>query len=132
MDETSINVRKIRDEFERRALEEILHVTLNAKEVPRLPGTSNISFFGIEGESLLIKLDMAGVEVSTGSACSSGAVEPSHVLLAMDVEPRLAQSSLRFSFGWNNRPEDVDEIMKVLPEIVEELRDITIYDYPTS
>ena len=73
-----------------------------------------------------MKLDMAGIEVSTGSACASGSVEPSHVLLAMGVDSDLTKGAIRISFGWNNTIDDVEEIMKFIPKFVEELRAITL------
>jgi cysteine desulfurase len=83
-----------------------------------------MSFSGVDGEALLMNLDMMGVAVSTGSACSSGATEPSHVLLAMGLEPLLAQASLRISFGRDNTEEQVDRVLDILPDIVNRLRDV--------
>jgi cysteine desulfurase len=79
----------------------------------------------IEGESLLLNLDLEGIAVSSGSACTSGSLDPSHVLLAMGIPPEIAQSSIRFSLGWNNTEEDVDYVIEVLPKIVQRLRDIS-------
>ncbi len=89
-----------------------------------LPNILNMSFSGVDGEALLMNLDMMGVAVSTGSACSSGATEPSHVLLAMGLEPLLAQASLRISFGRDNTEEQVDRVLDILPDIVNRLRDV--------
>ena len=91
----------------------------------RLPGTSNISFPGVDGEALLISMDLEGIAVSTGSACTSGEVAPSHVLVAMGIDPRVATSSLRFSMGWGTTDEGVDHILNVLPGIVERLRRVS-------
>jgi cysteine desulfurase len=87
-----------------------------------LPNILNMSFSGVDGEALLLNLDLMGIAVSTGSACSSGATEPSHVLLAMGIEPLLAQASLRFSFGRENTEEEIDRVIEVLPDIVKRLR----------
>ena len=126
MAEEEKRIKNIRDTFEQRLSVKIPDVIVHGRDSQRLPGTTNVSFSGIEGEALLMKLDMVGIEVSTGSACASGSVEPSHVLLAMGVKPDLAKGSLRISFGWNNTINDVDEIMKVLPKFVEEFRAISL------
>ena len=89
-----------------------------------LPSILNMSFAGVDGEAMLLNLDLMGVAVSTGSACSSGATEPSHVLLAMGIEPLLAQASLRFSFGRENTEEQIDRVLEVLPDIVLRLREL--------
>jgi len=88
----------------------------------RLPGTLNISFKGVEAEAVILSLDLEGVAVASGSACTSGSAEPSHVLKAMGVPPELARSAVRFSFGRFNTPKDVDYVLKVLPPIIERLR----------
>jgi cysteine desulfurase len=98
---------------------------VNGAPEPRVPNTTNISFDRIEAESLLIALDLEGIAVSTGSACSSGTLEPSHVLKAMGLGPSRAQSSLRFSLGAVNTHEDVDRVLEVLPGAVEKLRRLT-------
>ena len=90
-----------------------------------MPNTSNISFDRVEAESLLIGLDLAGIAVSTGSACSSGTLEPSHVLKAMGFPPHRTQNSIRFSLGAANTEADVDRTIAVLPGIVEKLRNLT-------
>jgi len=87
-----------------------------------LPHLSNISFRFIEGEGLLISLDLQGVAVSTGSACSSGTLEPSPVIQALGRNDELARGAIRFSFGKDNSPEDVDYVLKVLERVVEKLR----------
>jgi cysteine desulfurase len=115
-------VREVRDALERRIMGEIEHVFRNGHPTERLPVTSNLSFASVEGESLILSLDMKGVGVASGSACTSGSLEPSHVLTAMGVPPELAQSSLRFSLGRDNTLDDVDYVMEVLPGIVERLR----------
>jgi cysteine desulfurase len=90
-----------------------------------VPNTTNISFDRIEAESLLIALDLEGVAVSTGSACSSGTLEPSHVLKAMGFPPHRTQNSIRFSLGAANTEVDVDRVVGILPGIVEKLRSLT-------
>ena len=87
-----------------------------------LPNTLNVSFKFVEGESIILNLDMQGIAVSSGSACTSGSLEPSHVLKAMGVDPATAQGSIRFSLGRNNTEDDIDHVLKVLPEIVSRLR----------
>jgi cysteine desulfurase len=87
-----------------------------------VPTLSNVSFAGIEGEGLLINLDMQGIAVSTGSACSSGSVEPSPVIKALGQADDLARGAVRFSFGRFNTPEDVEHVLNVLPDAVETLR----------
>ena len=95
------------------------------RKADRLPGTSNISFPEVDGEALLISMDMEGIAVSTGSACTSGEVAPSHVLVAMGVDPRIATSSLRFSMGWGTTDKGVDHILEVLPGIVHSVRGVS-------
>src|SRR5229473_6071546 len=92
---------------------------------PRVPNTTNIYFDGIEGEALVIALDLKGLAVSTGAACSSGAVEPSHVLTAMGLSPDRARSSLRFSLGKQNTAADVDFALSLLPQTVQRLRELS-------
>lgn len=100
----------------------IERIFLNGHPERRLPNTLNVSFKFIEGESIILNLDMKGIAVSSGSACTSGSLEPSHVLKAMGVDAALAQGSIRFSFGKDNTEGDVDYLIEVLPEIVERLR----------
>ncbi len=90
-----------------------------------MPNTTNISFDRVEAESLLIALDLEGVAVSTGSACSSGTLEPSHVLRAMGFPAHRAQNSLRFSLGMFSTDAEVDQVVAILPSIVEKLRSLT-------
>jgi cysteine desulfurase len=90
-----------------------------------VPNTTNISFDRVEAESLLIALDLEGIAVSTGSACSSGTLEPSHVLKAMGFSPHRAQNSIRFSLGAANTDADVDRVIAVLPGVVDKLRSLT-------
>ena len=103
----------------------IPHTRLNGDPVKRLPGNVNISFEGIEGESLLLMLDMQGICASSGSACTSGSLDPSHVLLAIGLPHEVAHGSLRLSLSDMNTEEDVDYILQVLPPIVERLRSMS-------
>lgn len=106
-------------------LERIDHVRLNGHPLLRVPNTLNLSFEFVESESLLLALDMKGVAVSSGSACSSGSSEPSHVLLAMGIPGPLCQSALRFSLGRDNTEADVDYVLDILPGIVARLREMS-------
>ncbi|MBI4551616.1 MAG: cysteine desulfurase NifS [Candidatus Latescibacteria bacterium] len=113
---------QLRDLLQRRLLDEIDDIRVNGHPTRRLPGTLNVSFTAAEGESLILSLDLKGIAVSSGSACTSGSLEPSHVLLALGLDPQLAQTSVRFSFGRDNTREDVEDVMEHLPEIVARLR----------
>ena len=115
---------ELRDGFERQVFERIDGANLNGDPERRLPNISNISFAGIEGEGLLINLDMQGIAVSTGSACSSGSLEPSPVIRALGREDAMARGAIRFSFGRLNTHEDVERVLEVLPESIESLRSL--------
>jgi cysteine desulfurase len=115
-------LRNLRDEFEQRITAKIPDIIFNGDREKRITGISNISFRFIEGEGLLINLDLQGVAVSTGSACSSGSLEPSPVIRALGRNDELARGAIRFSFGKDNTIEDVDRLMEVLPKAVESLR----------
>jgi len=122
---------ELRDSLERRLLSAIPHCGLNGDPARRTPNTTNLHFDFIEGEPLVIALDLKGVAVSTGAACSSGAVEPSHVLTAIGLPPERARSSLRFSLGRASTPADVDYVCEVLPAVVEHLRSLSpLYTKP--
>ena len=95
---------------------------LNGHPVQRLPNNANFSFAGIEGEPILLGLDMAGIAASSGSACSSGSLEPSHVLLALGQSAEVARGSLRLTLGKDNTDAEVDYLLEVLPDLVERLR----------
>src|SRR5690606_8851978 len=97
-------------------------VSINGAGAPRVPNTTNVCFEGIEGESMVIALDLRGFCVSSGSACSSGAVEPSHVLLALGLPKQSAKSSVRFSLGHGNTPEQVDELIGAVASSAAHLR----------
>lgn len=115
-------LRGLRDELERRVLAIIPDAVINGWQGERAPHVSNISIPGTDSEALLMHLDLAGVACSAGSACSTGAVEPSHVLTAMGVPPELGVAALRFSCGKDSTMEDVDALAAVLPRIVEKVR----------
>jgi cysteine desulfurase len=119
------SVAPLRDKLERAILDRIRAATVNGGGAERLPNTTNIRFDGIEGEAMVIALDLRGYAVSSGSACSSGAVEPSHVLLAMGLSPAAARSSVRFSLGPSNTPEEVDGLIDAVTSAVTHLRRIS-------
>ena len=106
-------------------LSKIPHSTVNGDRVHRLPGNVNMCFEGIEGESLLLLLDMNGIEASSGSACTSGSLDPSHVLLAIGLPHEVAHGSLRLSLSEENTPEQIEYIIKKVPEVVEYLRNMS-------
>src|ERR1700692_4853860 len=114
----------MRDRLERELLQ-IEATGLNSEDAPRVPNTTNIYFDGIEGEALVIALDLKGLGVSTGAACSSGAIEPSHVLTAMGLSRDRAKASIRFSLGKQNVVEDVDFALELIPDTVSRLRDLS-------
>jgi cysteine desulfurase len=118
-------VAALRDRLEAGILASVPGTAVNGAPQPRVPNTSNVSFDRVEAESLLIALDLEGVAVSTGSACSSGTLEPSHVLRAMGFPPHRTQNSLRFSLGMFSTQEEVDRVVDVLPRLVEKLRGLT-------
>ena len=122
LDEHVEHLRRLRDQFEAGVSQTIEHVVFNGHRERRLPHLSNISFRYIEGEGLLINLDMQGIAVSTGSACSSGSLEPSPVIRALGHNDELARGSVRFSFGKDNSEEDVAYVLEALPRAVENLR----------
>jgi cysteine desulfurase len=120
--EEALHSAKLRDRLEAGILGRVPHSTRNGNPAQRLPNTSNISFEFIEGEGILLSLDMEGVAASSGSACTSGSLDPSHVLLAMGLDHEHAHGSVRFSLGRGNTESDVDHVLAVLPGIVERLR----------
>jgi cysteine desulfurase len=119
-----LKIAAARDHLERELLE-IEATGLNSEGAPRVPNTTNIYFDGIEGEALVIALDLKGLAVSTGAACSSGAIEPSHVLTAMGLRPDRAKASIRFSLGKQNTAEDIDFALELVPETASWLREIS-------
>jgi cysteine desulfurase len=116
------HLKTLRDKFEQSIGEKITDIEFNGNRENRLPHISNISFRSIEGEGLLINLDLQGVAVSTGSACSSGSLEPSPVIRALGRNDELARGAIRFSFGKDNSSEDVECVLDILPKAVENLR----------
>jgi len=119
------NVMELRDELERRLLAVIPDAVINPAHGQRAPHVSNVSIPGTDSEALLMHLDLAGIACSSGSACSTGAVEPSHVLTAMGVSRDLGVAALRFSFGKDNTAEDVETVIGALPKIVEKVRQLS-------
>ncbi len=115
----------LRDKLTKGIEENISDIRINGHRTKRLPGNVNISFRYIEGESLLLSLDMKGVAASSGSACTSGSLDPSHVLLAIGLSHEIAHGSLRMTLGRDNTEEDIDYVLKVLPEIVTRLRSMS-------
>lgn len=122
LDGRMAHLASLRDHFEAELARRVPDVRFHCQASPRLPNTSHVAFPGAEGESLLIRLDLAGFAVSTGSACSSGTVEPSKTLLAIGLSVEEALSSLRISFGITNTPEEVDAFLAALEREVAELR----------
>ena len=116
---------ELRDRLERRICSTVPRVRINGALPRRVPNTSSISFESVDGESIVLGLDLRGVCVSTGSACSTGDPEPSHVLLAMGLSPREAQGSIRFSLGKDTREEDIEATVNALVETIERLRAIS-------
>ncbi|ERM92901.1 cysteine desulfurase [Caldanaerobacter subterraneus subsp. yonseiensis KB-1] len=115
----------LRDKLINGILEKIPYARLNGHPTKRLPGNVNVSFEFIDGESLILNLDMAGICASSGSACTSGSLEPSHVLLAIGRSRELARGSLRLTIGKDNTEEDIDKVLEVLPRIIKRLRSIS-------
>jgi cysteine desulfurase len=125
MPERNEHTRRLRDRFEKQIAGSVGEIVFNGSREQRLPHLSNISFRFIEGEGLLIHLDMQGVAVSSGSACSSGTLEPSPVIQALGRDDELARGSIRFSFGKDNTEADVDYVLEVLTRAVESLRKLS-------
>lgn len=125
MEERTDKERKLRDYFIGRILEEIPYVRLNGDAVKRLPNNVNVSFRFIEGESLLIMLDMKGIAASSGSACTSGSLDPSHVLLAIGLPHEIAHGSLRMTLGEETTKEELDYTLEQIKEIVSRLRELS-------
>ena len=125
MTEEAERLGRLRDRLEEGILKGVPGTAVNGARQPRVANTTNISFERVEAESLLIALDLAGFAVSTGSACSSGTLEPSHVLKAMGFPPHRTQNSIRFSLGTANTDAQIDRLVAALPGIVEKLRSLT-------
>jgi cysteine desulfurase len=122
VEQYGVKISVLRDKLRQGLTEKIPNIKINGHPKDILPNTLNISFPGAEGESILLSMDMQGIEASTGSACASGSLEPSHVLLATGVGPELAHGSIRFSLGWGITESDIDYIIEVLPPIIARLR----------
>jgi len=112
----------LRDRLRKGLLEKIPNIKINGHPTDVLPNTLNVSFPGAEGESILLSMDMQGIEASTGSACASGSLEPSHVLMATGLGPELAHGSIRFSLGWGITEKDIDYIIETVPPVIARLR----------
>ncbi len=125
-------IRALRDELAQRILEEIPGSSLNTDLNNSLPNILNTSFEAAEGESIQLYLDAEGIVVSTGSACASGDIKPSHVLMAKTGDAEVAHSSIRFSFGLDNTEEDIDKVMAVLPGIIDRLQKICTIERKTK
>ncbi|HAX62307.1 MAG TPA: cysteine desulfurase NifS [Elusimicrobia bacterium] len=125
MDKESKRILALRQKLEKGILEKIKYTQINGHPEKRIYNTSNISFNYIEGEGILMSLDLEGFAASTGSACTSGTLEPSHVLSAMGVPPEKAQGSVRFSLGHYTTEKDIDKLLEILPKIVERLRSMS-------
>jgi cysteine desulfurase len=123
----------LRDRLERTILGEVEGTAVNGQGAPRVANTTSISFECIEGEALVIALDLKGLAVSTGAACSSGAIEPSHVLTAMGLRPEQTRGSLRFSLGKQTTPEDIEFALSLIPSTVARLRELSpVYNKEAS
>jgi cysteine desulfurase len=125
LSEDASHISSLRDELERGLLSRIPQSRANAAAAPRTPNTTNITFPGIEGEALIIALDLKGLACSTGAACSSGAVEPSHVLTAIGLPPEEARASIRFSLGRHSTEADIAFALEVVPAAVAQLRELS-------
>lgn len=117
-------LKQLRDDLQQKITHSIEGVVVNAESSKRIPNTLSLCIDGVNGESLLMNLDMAGISISTGAACSAGSPEPSPVLLAMGLTHAEAQSSLRISLGWGNTQNEVDHFVKVLIDVVQRLRNV--------
>lgn len=125
MKDEAERIRNLRDMLHKGLIDRLDRLYLNGHPTNRLPGTLNLSFEGVEGESLLINFDLKGICASTASACTAGSTEPSHVLIAMKVNPQLAQGSVRFSLGAFNTEEEINYCLEEIPKIVKRLRKIS-------
>ncbi len=123
--EEAERVARLRDQLEAGILDRVPLATVTGDRARRLPTTTNIRFDYIEGEAFVIAMDLRGIACSTGAACSSGAVEPSHVLTAVGLTPAQARASIRFSLGRFNTADDVEEALRIIPAVVEQLRAIS-------
>lgn len=125
-------IRALRNELKWRILSEVPHSSVNSPEDGCLYNILNMSFMAAEGESIQLQLDAAGIEISTGSACAAGDIQPSHVIMAARNDAEIAHSSIRFSFGLNSTMQDVNDLMKVLPDIVTKLQGMSTIEIGQS
>jgi len=125
MREENERIRGLRDRLERGLLERVPHSWVNGGRAPRVPNTSNMTFPFIEGEAMVIALDLKGIACSTGAACSSGAVEPSHVLVALGLAPEDARATLRLSLGHQTTEDEIEFAFKTIPPVIERLRQLS-------
>ena len=124
----SARLMALRNRLKAGIIASIPDIKINGNQEHTLPNTLDVSFIGAEGESILLYLDLEGIAVSTGSACSTGSLEPSHVLMATGVDAELAHGSIRFSLGMYNTEEDIDYVLEKLPPIIERIRKMsTVY-----
>lgn len=121
----NLKIKKLRDEVTRELLKKIPGAIFNGDLEKRIPSNANFCFKNVEGESILLMLDMEGIAISTGSACSSGSLKPSHVLLAMGVPQEVSHGSVRITLGKENTKEDIQKLIKTLPPIIKKLRNIS-------
>ncbi|MCK4559826.1 MAG: aminotransferase class V-fold PLP-dependent enzyme, partial [Calditrichia bacterium] len=122
MDENKTRISVLRDRLEAGIMNNLDHVSINGDPAHRTYNITNISFLNIEGESILLRLDMHGIAVSTGSACSTDSLEPSYVIIALGVDPVIAHSSIRFSLGRETTEADIDKTIKAVTETITFLR----------
>ena len=125
MEKHNKQIKELRDYYVQEVKQKIPYIKINGDLEKRLPGNSNISFRFIEGESLLLNLDLKGICASSGSACTSGSLDPSHVLLAIGLPHEIAHGSLRISIGKYNTKEEIEYTVSCLTEIVQRLRDVS-------
>jgi cysteine desulfurase len=118
-------IRGLRDRLERGLLDRVPHSWVNGARAPRVPNTANLTFPFIEGESMVIALDLKGLACSTGAACSSGALEPSHVLMALGLAPEDARATLRLSLGHQTTEDEIDIALETIPPVIERLRQLS-------
>ncbi len=125
LEEAAEREKALRDDLEKKLVDRIPEVIVNGDKEKRLPGTLSLTIKYVEGESILLNLDLKGVAVSSGSACTSGSLEPSHVVLAIGVPMEHAHGTIRFSLGKYNTQEEVDYVADILPEIVAKIRSMS-------
>jgi cysteine desulfurase len=125
MEKETEHLSVLKARLEKGMAERVPHIKVNGHPERRLPNTSNISFEFVEGESLLLNLDMKGIAASSGSACTSGSLEPSHVLVSMGLSHELSHGSVRFSLGKSNTVEEIDYLLEIMPPIVERMRSMS-------